>query len=185
MNNLTLSEDMKRLTARVVGEAWQAIRDGRARLLARTYPPTKANDGVTLEVPLPSRYRDAEFTKNLDANILAMHHDIERLTQENDWLRRHPSRVLLTVGVVEALTAARDVLMTRCACPSIRAGRGLALDAINRELKAAGYVWQQTADGPILTRARNEEQRRQGRSSVDPHAGMNPTITERRTEPRS
>lgn len=39
--------------------------------------------------------------------------------------------------------------------------------------------------GDVLTvRELSEERRRSGRSSVDPHAGMNPTLTERRGKDR-
>jgi hypothetical protein len=107
----------------------------------------------------------------------------QRMQAEHDTgIERPPPG--LSPGVRDALVLARDLLMTRCACPAMVTGRGLALDAINRELKLAGYVWRQGHNGPELVMPRPAERRRAGRSTIDPHAGCNPTITERRGKVR-
>ncbi len=145
----------------------------------------------------------ADAKAELSAHVVRMHHTIERLTRERD----AALRVALSAGVRDALVLSRDVLMARCGCRAHVTGRGLALDAINRELKAAGYVWRQGVNGPELVMPHGgptpsvapprdaealaaavwyeEERRRTGRSGVDPHAGMNPTLTERRGKDRA
>lgn len=139
-DEVTLAVDVKRVTGRVVDSTWALVKQVYAQMEERRTRPRDQWAEGGFNPTITER-------RNVDANILTMQQDIDRLAKERD----EAVRVLHLA--IHALGLARSAILN-APCAELKPFKTSLVSTINEVVARAGYVWTHTTLGILPVKQR-------------------------------